>query len=483
MTHQTTDILLTTLNARYRHAAIGLRYLRANLQELQPRSRIIEFDISQRPLDIAEIILAQKPQIVGISLSIWNISPSSQLIRLLKRINPSLVVVLGGPEVSHEQEQQPIITLADYVVAGEGEVAFLTLCRQLLAGTPPPNRQIQAPLPDLNQLTLPYREYTAEDIAHRVIYVEASRGCPYRCAFCLSALDDQVRSFPLAPFLEEMAHLLDRGVRQFKFMDRTFNLKIESATTILDFFLHRPERDIFLHFEVVPDRLPEAIRQRIAQFPQGGLQLEVGIQTFNQTVLSRIGRKQENEKSEENLKWLVQQSHAHIHADLILGLPGESLESIQASFDRLVKINPQDIQVGILKRLRGTPIVDHAAPFNLLFNPDPPYDLLSSDTLDFPTLQRLRRLARYWDLIGNSGRFSAFRHHLIQRPSPFEDFLHLSDWLFATTGRTHKIALMRLFELVYQGMMEVMQVDQQKAASLIKKEFRASGRGEPPPFI
>jgi radical SAM superfamily enzyme YgiQ (UPF0313 family) len=480
---KSTPIILTALNARYRHTAIGLRYLRANLEELHSQSKIIEFEISQRPLDMAEKILAHQPKIVGISISIWNVAPSTILINLLKTIEPEIIIVLGGPEVSHEHDEQEITALADYIVVGEGEIAFRDLCRGLLTGSTPPEKIINSTLPNLDELTLPYREYSSEDIAHRVIYVEASRGCPYRCEFCLSALDERVRPFPLAAFLTEMAYLLDQGVRQFKFMDRTFNLKIEGATAILDFFLKRMEPDLFLHFEMVPDRLPEAIRQRIVRFPKGGMQLEIGIQSYNQEVLARIGRKQENSRTTENLTWLLESSHAHIHADLILGLPGESLSSIGDSFNQLLITGPHDIQVGILKRLRGTPIIRHTTPFQLVFSPAPPYELLCSAQLDFATMQRLRRFARYWDLIGNAGRFLNFRQLLRERPAPFNDFLAMSDWLFATTGRTHKIALIKLFELVYLGMMEAIAVDKALAINIIEADFKASGRGEPPPFI
>jgi radical SAM superfamily enzyme YgiQ (UPF0313 family) len=477
------DIILTTLNARYRHTAIGLRYLRANLAELRQESQIIEFDISQRPLDIAEKILAYQPKIVGISIYIWNVAQATTVVKLLKKLAPQTVVVLGGPEVSHEQDEQVITQLADYVVAGEGEIGFRNLCRELLEGSTPQEKIIHPPLPNLDELVLPYREYTTEDIAHRVIYVEASRGCPYRCEFCLSAIDQKVRQFPTQAFLGEMEYLLEQGVSSFKFMDRTFNLKIETATTILDFFLSRITPELFLHFEMVPDRLPETIRQRLVKFPKGSIQLEVGIQSFNQEVLTRIGRNQESSQAADNLSWLRNSSHAHLHADLILGLPGESLESIAASFDKLLKTDPHDIQVGILKRLRGTPIIRHSEAYSLTFSPEPPYDLLYNDQLDFATMQRLRRFARYWDLIGNSGRFANFRQLLKDSPSPFAAFITLSDWLFDTTGRTHKIALMKLFELVYQGMITTLVVDKEVADSIIKKDFAASGRGEPPPFI
>ncbi|MBF0444576.1 MAG: B12-binding domain-containing radical SAM protein [Magnetococcales bacterium] len=478
-----TDIILTTLNARYRHSAIGLRYLRANLGELRDKSRIIEFDISQRPLDMAEKILIHQPKIIAISVYIWNVTLTTILVKLLKKLAPKTVIVLGGPEVSHETDEQEITQLAHYTVCGEGEIAFYQLCLDIFNNNHPKNKTLHPPLPNLDDLLMPYREYTPDDFAHRVIYVEASRGCPYRCEFCLSALDQHVRQFPVADFLNEMAYLLEQGVRQFKFMDRTFNLKIESACTVLDFFLARMDKSLFLHFEMVPDRLPPPIKQRIEQFPKGSIQLEIGVQTFNQEVLKRIGRNQESAITIENLNWLKESSQAHLHADLILGLPGESITSIESSFNQLLKAEPHDIQVGILKRLRGTPIIRHTDPFNMVFNPEPPYDLLYSDQLDFLTMQGLRRFARYWDLIGNSGRFSNFRQLLKERPSPFADFLAISHWLFATTGRTHKISLIKLFELVYKGVIEVMKIDKTTAIQMIKNDFAASGRGEPPPFI
>ncbi|MBF0381124.1 MAG: B12-binding domain-containing radical SAM protein [Magnetococcales bacterium] len=478
-----TDIILTTLNARYRHTAIGLRYLRANLAELREQSRIVEFDISNRPLDIAEKILIHQAKIIGISVYIWNVTLTTSLVKLIKKLSPDTVIVLGGPEVSHEYDEQEIVQLADYTVVGEGEVAFYQLCCDILKNRQPKNRIITPAPPSLDTLVMPYREYTKDDIAHRVIYVEASRGCPYRCEFCLSALDQKVREFPLSKFLEEMVYLLKRGVKHFKFMDRTFNLKIDSACKIFDLFLQHMDSDLFLHFEIVPDRLPLPIKQRIEQFPKDSVQFEIGVQSFNQEVLNRIGRKQDSHETYENLNWLRNVSQAHLHADLILGLPGESMASIEASFNQMLLADPHDIQVGILKRLRGTPIIRHTIPFNMVFNPEPPYDLLYSDQLDFFTMQRLRRFARYWDLIGNSGRFKSFRKILQQRPSPFVDFLALSDWLFATTNRTHKISLMKLFELIYIGSIEVMQIDKEMAVDMIKKDFAASGRGEPPPFI
>ena len=264
---------------------------------------------------------------------------------------------------------------------------------------------IPAEPPDFSQIALPYDLYTDDDLAHRIIYVEASRGCPFTCEFCLSSLDIPVRQVPLEKILAELQRLLDRGLKQFKFVDRTFNLNVATSKTILEFFLARYQPGHFFHFEMIPDRLPESLREIIARFPPGALQFEVGIQTFNPEVAALISRRQDYDKLADNFHFLRRETGVHIHADLIVGLPGETVESFAAGFDRLIALGPQEIQVGILKRLRGTPIVRHDAEWRMIYNPHPPYEILQNKLIDFATMQRLRRFARYWDLVGNSGNF------------------------------------------------------------------------------
>jgi len=271
------DIVLTTLNARYAHASFGLRYLMANLGPLRQRATMLEFDITQRSEDVIEAILSHDPKVVGIGVYIWNADESARLVANLKRVRPDLIVVLGGPEVSYETDQQRIVADADYVITGEADLALAGLCEKLLRGNRPLVKVIAAELPGFDRVQLPYDQYTDHDLAHRVVYVEASRGCPFKCEFCLSSLDVPVRNVPLEAFLGEMQRLLDRGLRRFKFVDRTFNLNLNISRSILEFFLERYAPGLFLHFEMIPDRLPESLRDTIAKFPPGALQFEVSV--------------------------------------------------------------------------------------------------------------------------------------------------------------------------------------------------------------
>ena len=526
------DIVLATLNAKYIHAAFGLRYLLANLGDLRERAEIAEFDINQRPLEIVEKLLAQEPRIIGLGVYIWNATQTTEVVALIKRLCPEVKIVLGGPEVSYETGDQEIVRLADHVITGEADLAFAEVCRALLGeadkqegrkpGSPdaassflPDSsvggipKLIAAPVPKLDALTLPYDLYTDADLAHRVIYVEASRGCPFTCEFCLSSLDVPVRAFPLDAFLAAMQRLLERGATQFKFVDRTFNLHLPTSMGILQFFVDRWRDGLFLHFEMIPDRLPEQLRALIRKFPSGAVQFEVGIQTFDEATSKNISRRQNLERLADNLRFLREETGVHVHADLIVGLPGEGMESFGRGFDRLVALGPQEIQVGILKRLRGTPIVRHDAEFAMRYAPHPPYEILATRDIPFPDMQRMRRFARYWDIVANSGQFtttlpllwesgmrkaecgkdeasekrgageaadlSALRSPL----SAFVSFLRFSDWLHVTLRRTHQIALQTIAHCLFDFLTVENHADPATVAAALEADWHRTPGREP----
>ncbi len=476
---ESTAILLTTLNARYMHTAFGLRYLYANMGDLQSSSKIIEFTIQEQTLTIVEKLLAHQPKIIGFSVYIWNGNEISQVISLLKEIAPDIQIILGGPEVSHHPDVPSVTDLADYIIAGAGEVSFPSLCQQLLDQKTPKQKFIAADTLPLEQLVLPYDFYTDEDIRNRLIYVEASRGCPFKCEFCLSALDKTATAFPLEPFLSEMDTLLQRGIRNFKFIDRTFNLKIKTSIQILDFFLERMTDDLYLHFEVVPDHLPDKLKAALQRFPKNQLQFEIGVQTFDPKIQDLISRKQNNEKTKENIHWLKDNTGAHLHTDLIFGLPSDTLANFADSFDQLIALQPHEIQLGILKRLRGAPLNRHTELYDLRYNPEAPYNILTTRDIDFTTMQRVNRFARFWDMIGNSGRFT-HTLPLILGEQPFDRFMQLSDSLYQQTDSTWKIALQRLFELIYNVLSQEFELPDDTIKPALAQDYsRAKLKGIP----
>jgi len=476
------DIVLTTINASYIHTSIGLRYLYANLKHLQSHCSILEFTTHLRPADIVEKILEKEAKIVGFGVYIWNTEHTTKVVQLLKIIKPEIIIIIGGPEVSYEYEQQTIYRLCDHLITGAADTAFALLCNDLLSNKNTYKKLVQIQEPAITKLILPYQYYTEEDINNRVIYVEASRGCPFKCEFCLSALDKTSIAFELTTFLQEMDKLYQRGARRFKFVDRTFNLKTETSVKLLEFFLQRLDEELFLHFEIIPDRLPDALKELIMKFPLGSLQFEIGIQSFNPDVQQRISRKQDNLKTIENMNWLAQHSHAHIHADLIFALPGEDLNSFAKGFNQLYALKPHDIQLGILKRLRGTPITRHTESYNLKFDHSAPYSILSTDCIDFYCVQEMVRFARYWEIIANTNNFPKTLKLLLAKQA-FENFLVFSNWLYEYSGKTHQISLRKLYDYLYIGLQACFSLPKNTIRDVLLEDYKQAGLKGSPEFI
>jgi radical SAM superfamily enzyme YgiQ (UPF0313 family) len=381
------DIVLSTINAKWIHPSLALRLLKANLGEYESRCKIVELALRQSLGEKLAILAGIRPKILGFSVSIWNHKASLELLGELWKIrkNPGAekppFVVLGGPEVSYLPEESEIIRYADFVIRGEGEKAFAELCKRILNGEDLPPRFISGPAPDLTGIHSAYHLYSDEDLRRKLIYVEASRDCPFSCAFCQSAVkttiaataatdiavatniaaaaniatgtenrrQKTVREFPLDDFLSDMERLLERlfSVRSsaartprptIKFLDRSFNVNIPRALAIMEFFLEKVSafRGTFqLHFEMVPALFPPELAETISRFPPDTLRLELGIQSFNPNACAAVNRPSFPEKELETLGFLRGQTNAIVHADLIAGLPGEDLVSFGEGFDRL----------------------------------------------------------------------------------------------------------------------------------------------------
>lgn len=475
------DIILCTFNARYLHTSIGLRYIYANLKELRGRAKIMEFTISSSIEDAVEEVLGQNPKIVGIGAYIWNAIEVSDFIDILKSVAPHVKIILGGPEASYLPHRVDF-SKADYIIQGEGDIAFYELCKEIFSGTLPKDRVIKAPVVDMSQIVLPYRYYSDEDVAHRYIYVEASRGCPYSCEFCLSSLDKKVRNIDIDIFIDELEILWNRGVRSFKFIDRTFNQGIERANKFMDFFLSK-EPPYFIHFEVVPDNFPKSLKERIKLFPAGSLQLEVGIQTLNPKISENIYRKLNIDKIRRNLNFLDNETNAHLHVDLIVGLPGESLDSFGENLDKLYKMTKCEIQIGILKKLSGTTIDRHDEIYGMKYSRKPPYDILQNDLIPYKMMQKMKRFARFWDLVYNSGNFKKSVVCLFDGGRVFDGFFAFSEWIYAQTQSTWQISLDRLAKLLYDYLIFELHIDKQRAKDMMVEDLLVIPTRKLPKFL
>jgi len=454
------EIILTTINAKWIHPSLALRLLKANLDSLENSCEIYEFALRQplqEKLDTLHAVFTNEncARILGISVSIWNHLATIELLKELEKIwahGIKPIIVLGGPEVSHLPRDAQIFCYADYVICGEGETAFRKLCETILEK---PHEQvsqkktqfIEAEPVNPEEIKSAYHLYTDEDLERKLIYVEASRGCLFNCEFCLSAAEKnkKVREFPISSFLDEMNTLIHRGVKTFKFLDRSFNVNIKRTLTIIEFFLEKIKENkesgnhIVVHFEMVPSIFPSELLEVLSRFPKDSLRLEIGIQTLNKEVAARIGRSINPDKELETLRFLREKTNAIIHADLIAGLPGEDISSFGNGFNRLwsaLCVNEKagysartEIQLGILKQLPGALISRHNEPYIMFYSSFPPYEVEKTSSMSENDLKRIKNFARFWELIVNRGLIE------VSQAPIFERFMALAEDLFAHFGR------------------------------------------------
>ncbi len=465
------DMLLVAINAGYSHPSLSLRCVRANLGELESRCGLLEVDAQLSARQIVERILAAQPRVVAFSAYIWNVTLLADVLRLLRAVRPDIRRVAGGPQIVAGDDPSGLQPLLDVSVCGEAEGIVASLFTRLLEGASVP-ALIQAEPPDLKTVALPYRLYTDADIAHRLVYVESSRGCPFRCAYCTSS-GSRVRTFPTGALLEAFGVLLDRGVRQFKFLDRSFNHGGEASLAVLDFFLARASVGLRLHFEMTPDLPDAAWRDRLSRFDPGVLHIEMGIQTWNPVVAKTIRRPLNPTAAERTLRWMINEAKADVHADLIAALPGESPASFAAGFDRLVALDPAEIQVGILKRLPGTDIARHDAAWGVTWNPLPPYEIVENALFSYSALCRIERFSRCWDLLYNRGRFvRSVRLLWRDGGSPFARVSRVSERVYARSGRMHGISPKRLAEALQEVLVTDAGISVSEAGTVLERDAR-----------
>ena len=420
------SIGLITLNAKFIHSSLSLRYLRnASRNAGYQNVWIREFVINQPIWKIASEIQKLKPEVLGVGIYIWNRNESLELIERLQKQIPLLKIVVGGPEVSFEKEN----SLPYPVISGEGEKKWLEFL-ELTGKKETPTQEVLTRWrtfgADLPELIPPYLKEDFPHLKNRIVYFETSRGCPYLCSFCLSALDKTVRYFDEASIQSQVQELISAGIKKIKFVDRTFNLKPGRMKDLMQWLTQFKGNEF--HFEVVGDILTADILGFLATVPPGMFQFEIGIQTTTKSVQETIQRKQNNEKLFSTIRQLVKQDRIHFHCDLIFGLPGETLEDIWKSFSRVMALRPHELQLGFLKFLPGAPINELLEKEQYRYNSTPPYELISHKNLSAEEVLYLKHFEDIFDRYYNSKRFRFSINYLLEKMNPTSLFSRLLEY-------------------------------------------------------
>jgi anaerobic magnesium-protoporphyrin IX monomethyl ester cyclase len=408
-------IIIATLNAKFIHTSLALRYLKAYCQK-DFDIDICEYTIKDPAWNIVSHLHQQDPDVLGFSCYIWNIEQTITVIQMLKKIKPSLKIVLGGPEVSYDvpywMNRLPEV---DFIVMGEGEATFHHLLQEIattakyhfvygIAYRKAEEVIINATRPklQLDEIPSPFRfEADLIQLGNRITYFETSRGCPFSCQFCLSSIEVGVRYFDLARTKRELLFLIESGAKLIKFVDRTFNIKRDYALDIFAFLIEHHNGCIF-QFEITADIMrPEVLDYLAMHAPPGIFRFEIGVQSTNELTNDLVQRKQNFKKLSHTVNKIRESQNITQHLDLIAGLPKENYDSFRQTFNDVFDLRPEELQLGFLKMLRGTGLRASAEEFGYVYMDHAPYEILGNSDLTFDELIRIKRvedvLEKYWN--------------------------------------------------------------------------------------
>jgi len=417
-------ILLLGINARFTHTNPALRYLRNYALDLPYRFVIKEVTLKQPLSDILKEIWQIQPQILAISVYIWNVEIIKLLLPDIKKILPQIKLVLGGPEVSYNSsewlEHFPEI---DHIIIGAGENGFKFLLENLNIG----EKVIKIDNPPFADIPFPYLDNDFPEIQNKYIYYEAGRGCIFRCSYCLSAREDQQSEFRrLEDVKKELDFLISKNARIIKFIDRTFNSNPQLSRAIWN-YLSEKECDTIFHFEIHPAFLKEEDFRILQNIEAGKFQFEIGIQSVNPKAITAVHRKDNWEKSKTNILRLRNMGNIHLHTDLIVGLPFDTAKDVIRSFNEVYRLQTEHFQLGFLKILAGTPLAEEASKFEIQFSHSAPYQVLRTKWLSYEKINLFQNIEKLLNVYYNSGKFRKTLGELVRKfASPFNFFNQLN---------------------------------------------------------
>ena len=448
-------VLLTTLNAKYIHINLAIRELYA-LNVHHTGLQWKEFTINEAQAPVAGY--CSTFDVVAFSCYIWNITQTLEVAALIKQNNPACKIMLGGPEVSYEWQEVIAHPAIDYIVIGEGEIPFATFLNDYpnLQHVPSLVRKENGevycnPLETSFEVKnfehiRPYQYDKPGDLYNKVAYLETSRGCPYKCEFCLASLDNKVRYLPDVHIKETLLYLMQHG-RVIKFLDRTFNIKKDFTIDIFKFILANRKPENIFQFEITADIVHKDIIAFIQEHvPEGLFRFEIGIQTVNQKANLEVSRKQNFEKTKDVINQL--RNKIEMHLDLIVGLPLDEFEDIKYSIEEVFKLYPPELQLGFLKFLKGTPMRHKVDAHEYVYDAKPPYQIISSKYLSQAQLQQITIVENALEIYWNKNRTQLTLKYVTEHYSIFDFLLGLGNH-FLKTREFHKFGLEDLYTIIY----------------------------------
>lgn len=435
--------ILTTLNSKYIHSNLAIRYLDAYVKD-EFKTDILEFTINQNTDYIAREIFKEKPDVIGFSTYIWNLRETLEISKILKIVNPKLKIILGGPEVSFEgtklMRENPHI---DFIIFGEGELTFKELLNAIYRKKQfkdikgiiyredknvIENKKREF-IDDLDIIPSPYKRGTGE-FENKIVYYESSRGCPFNCEFCLSASLKGVRYFDLERVKKDLSILIENKVRQIKFVDRTFNANKEYAMEIMKFIMEKDPKDINVHFEVTAHLIDDEMLEFLKTAKEGLFQFEIGVQSTNEKTIEAVGRITDFAKLSEVTKTISSYNNIHQHLDLIAGLPYEDYQSFKKSFNDVYALRPEKLQLGFLKLLKGSGLRLNESKYGYKYLDEPPYEVLESNYIPFSDLILLKSIEDLVEKYYNEGNFKHTLEYVIKKHqnNAFEFYEEFADY-------------------------------------------------------
>ncbi len=453
-------IVLVSIDSKYIHTNMALRYLKANLDM---ESDLMEFTIKDSDDFIYDQIVQASPDLIAFSIYLWNVEKAMRIIKQIKSMLPSLIVI-GGPEVSfeplHFMNHYPI----DYIICGEGEFAFNELINALDQNKPISSisglvyhkedliiQNKMAIIQDLNSLKNPYLDpLDIPNLPSRIQYIETSRGCPFHCSYCLASLENRVRFFDIERVKSDLLYLMNHGAKTFKFLDRTFNLKVDYALELFKFIIEHHREGTVFQFEITGDLLPKALIEFLNQHaPKGLFRFEIGIQSTNEATNLSVDRKQNNAVLFDNILLIQSAKIIDLHLDLIAGLPEENLERFAKTFDDVFSLYPKELQLGFLKMLRGTKIRREANQYGYLYDENPPYEIISNQVLSPKDIEEIHLTEEVLETFWNKGFMNqTFEAIIRQVPSAFGFMNAFGHYLLESKFDFHRFQLSDLFNVL-----------------------------------